>query len=165
MPPVLGAILALALVPAGCSYAPEQPVAYSHAVHAGKYQIQCLHCHFGAERSRHAGVPPAQACMNCHSQVKRDSPEVEKISAAVNSGKPIAWVRVHRFPDHAFFDHSRHVKVAEIRCQTCHGPVETMNRVYQVESMGMGFCLDCHRNTQPSADGFKPSIDCAGCHS
>ncbi len=157
-------LAALTVLAAGCSYTPQQPIEYSHAVHAGKFQMECLHCHFNAERSRHAGVPPAQTCMNCHSQVKRDSPEIVKISEALKAGTPIEWVRVHRFPDHAFFDHSRHVKVAEIRCQQCHGPVETMTRVYQVENMTMGFCLDCHRQTDASKDGFKPSIDCAGCH-
>lgn len=157
-------VVTVALLFTSCAYAPEQPIAYSHALHAGKYQIDCLHCHFGAERSRHAGVPPAQACMNCHSQVKRDSPEVQKISAAMETGKPIMWVRVHRFPDHAFFDHSRHVVEAGIRCQTCHGPVETMTRVHQVESMSMGFCLDCHRKSEQSGNGFKPSTDCIACH-
>ena len=153
----------LAVLLHGCAYAPEQPIAYSHETHAGKYKMECLHCHFGAERSRHAGVPPAQTCMNCHSQVKRDSPEVAKISAAIDSGTPIKWVRVNRLPDHAFFDHSRHVVAGDIRCQTCHGDVETMTRVKQV-GMGMGFCLDCHRKTDPAKDGFKPSTDCAGCH-
>ncbi len=160
------AVLAVmaALLAAGCAYTPQQPIEYSHAVHAGKYKMECLHCHFNAERSRHAGVPPAQTCMNCHSQVKRESPEVVKIGEAIKSGKPIQWVRVHRFPDHAFFDHSRHVKVAEIQCQTCHGPVETMARVYQVESMSMGFCIDCHRKSTPTKDGYNPSTDCSACH-
>jgi hypothetical protein len=162
--PTAALVVVTALLAAGCAYTPEQPIEYSHAVHAGKYQMECLHCHFTAERSRHAGVPPAQVCMNCHAQVKRDSPEVVKISEALKSGKPIAWVRVHRFPDHAFFDHSRHVKVAGIRCQTCHGPVETMGRVRQVETMNMGFCVDCHRNGQAPKDGFRPSTDCSGCH-
>jgi predicted CXXCH cytochrome family protein len=157
-------LITMTLATASCAYTPRQPIEYSHAVHAGKYKLECLHCHFGAERSRYAGVPPAQVCMNCHAQVKRDAPEVVKISDAVKSGKPIAWVRVHRFPDHAFFDHSRHVKVAEIQCQTCHGPVETMARVYQVETMSMEFCVDCHRNTRPSKNGPQPSTDCSSCH-
>lgn len=145
-------------------YEPEQPIAYSHAVHAGRLQIDCLYCHFGAERSRHAGVPPAQVCMNCHSQIKRDAPDVQKIDAAVESGTPIAWTRVHRFPDHAYFDHSRHVAVAAIQCQSCHGPVETMTRVRQVGSMSMGFCLDCHRKSERSGNGPAASTDCSTCH-
>ena len=160
-----------ALLLVGCNmignqqgYEPEQPIAYSHALHAGRFQIGCLYCHFGAERSRHAGVPPAQVCMNCHSQIKRDSPEVQKIDAAVESGTPIAWTRVHRFPDHAYFDHSRHVAVAGIQCQSCHGPVETMTRVRQAGSMSMGFCLDCHRKGEQSGKGFAPSTDCSACH-
>ena len=145
-------------------YAPEQPIAYSHAVHAGRFQIDCLYCHFGAERSRHAGVPPAKVCMNCHSQIKRDSPDIQKIDAAIESGTPIAWTRVHRFPDHAYFDHSLHVAVAGIRCQSCHGPVETMTRLRQAGSMSMGFCLDCHRKSERSATGPVPSTDCSVCH-
>src|SRR3989338_9888205 len=82
-------VLTVALLAAGCAYTPQQPIEYSHAVHAGEYKMECLHCHFGAERSRHAGVPPAQTCMNCHSQVKRESPEIVKIGEAMKSGKPI----------------------------------------------------------------------------
>ncbi len=160
---LLFALSALLLL-GSCAYAPEQPIAYSHAAHAGKYKIECLHCHFGAERSRHAGVPPAQVCMNCHSQVKLDSPEVQKISAAVESKTPIQWVRVNRLPDHAFFDHSRHVREGNIRCQTCHGPVETMTRVRQVRGMGMGSCVACHRKSGLPGNGFKPSTDCSACH-
>jgi len=154
-----------ALLLAGCNVGSQQ--GYSHAVHAGQRQIDCLYCHFGAERSRHAGVPPAQVCMNCHSQVKRDSPEVQKIEAAVDSGTPIAWTRVHRFPDFAYFDHSRHVAVAGIQCQSCHGPVETMTRVRQVGSMSMGFCVDCHRKSGQPVTGLAPSApstDCTACH-
>ena len=145
-------------------YEPLQPIAYSHAVHAGQFKLDCLFCHYGAERSRHAGVPPAQVCMNCHSQVKSDSPEIQKISTAMESGTPIAWTRVHRLPDHAYFDHSRHVASAGIRCQTCHGPVETMTRVRQEGTMSMGFCLDCHRKSGASGNAPVPSTDCSVCH-
>lgn len=152
----------------GCSvgtqqgYAPVQPVAYSHALHAGEYQLDCRYCHFGAEKSRHAGVPPLSVCMNCHEKVKRDSPEVARVVQAVESGRPIEWVKVHRLPDHAFFSHASHV-AAQVKCQTCHGPVETMVRVEQVETMNMGWCLDCHRRSS-ARDGVTPPTDCSACH-
>lgn len=144
-------------------YEPVQPIAYSHATHAGELKIDCQYCHFGAGRSRHAGVPPARICMNCHSQVRRDAPEIQKIVEAIATGVPIEWVRVHRLPDHAFFDHSSHVR-AEVACQQCHGPVEAMVRVSQVETMSMGFCLDCHRTTAAQRPDLAPPTDCAACH-
>lgn len=163
------AAAALALTLGGCSctmgsqqgYAPEQPVAYSHALHAGELQLDCQYCHFGASRSRHAGIPPAQVCMNCHTQVLKDSPEVKKVAAAVAEDRPIQWVKVHRLPDHAFFSHQNHVQ-GGVACQECHGPVETMVRVEQVERMTMGWCLDCHRARAPQVSAA--TTDCAGCH-
>ncbi|WP_338864411.1 cytochrome c3 family protein [Myxococcus stipitatus] len=147
-----GAIAALGL--GGCNgpvnnqqgHMPAQPVAFSHAVHAGQYELDCQYCHVGAESSRHAGVPSTSVCMNCHSQVKKDSPEVQKVIAAVAAKASIEWVRVHRLPDHAYFNHASHV-TAGLACQTCHGKVEEMVRVEQVAPMTMGWCLDCHRKT------------------
>lgn len=165
---VLAATLAV-----GCSvgsqqgYEPEQPIAFSHALHAGEYKIECLYCHSGAERSRHAGVPSPSVCMNCHSQVKKDSPEVLKVAQAITSGRPIEWVKVHRLPDFAYFNHSRHVTRGGVACQSCHGPVQTMARVKQVESMSMGWCLDCHRavaRDPANAGTLSPPTDCAACH-
>ena len=146
-------------------YEPAQPIAYSHALHAGERKIDCQYCHFGAEKSRHAGVPPTSVCMGCHKQVRPDSPEVKKIAAAYSAGKSIEWVKVHRLADFVYFNHSRHV-AANVACQTCHGPVETMTRVRQVETMSMGWCLDCHRNPPPGPGGstLKPPADCAACH-
>jgi hypothetical protein len=146
-------------------YEPEQPIAYSHALHAGDLKMDCLYCHFGAEKSRHAGVPPASVCMNCHTRVLPDSPEVQKIRAAIDTGRPIAWTKVHRLPDFAYFNHARHVS-AGVLCQSCHGPVETMVRVRQVETMSMGWCLDCHRNPPqgPGGTTLSPPTDCAACH-
>lgn len=163
-----GALCALSL--GGCSgpvnnqqgHMPAQPVAFSHAVHAGQYGLDCQYCHVGAERSRHAGVPSASVCMNCHTQVKKDSPEIQKVAAAVAANAPIEWVRVHRLPDHAFFNHASHV-TAGLKCQTCHGQVQEMVRVEQVEPMTMGWCLDCHRKM--SAEGLSaptPSAPRAG---
>lgn len=144
-------------------YEPAQPIAYSHALHAGELQMSCQYCHYGAERSRHAGVPSASICMNCHTRVLPDSPEIKKIAKAVESNTPIAWIRVHRLPDHAFFDHASHTR-ANVACQTCHGAVESMVRVSQVETMSMGWCLDCHRATAAAAPDRAPSTDCTTCH-
>lgn len=141
-------------------YEPVQPIAFSHALHAGEYQISCTYCHYGAERGRHAGVPAASICMNCHTQVKKDSPEVQKVAQAVSSGTPLRWVKVHRLPDFAYFNHASHVTTGGLKCQTCHGPVETMVRLKQEGPMSMGWCLDCHRETV----GGDPPEDCAACH-
>lgn len=147
------AVLAIAVM-AGCEvnnrgYAPRQPIAYSHAAHAGGSQIDCQYCHFQAERGRYAGIPPAQICMNCHTQVLKDSEEVLKVKRAIDSGEPIQWVRVHRLPDHAYFNHSAHVVTGGIECQECHGPVESMGLVRQDAPLTMGWCLECHRTEQP----------------
>jgi hypothetical protein len=147
-------------------YEPEQPIAFSHALHAGDYQISCLYCHGGAERSRHAGVPAASVCMNCHSKVLPDSPEIKKIATAIETNTPIEWVKVHRLPDFAWFDHSRHVN-AGVQCQSCHGAVEQMVRVKQEQTMTMGWCLSCHRataNDPANAGILAPPSDCAACH-
>ncbi len=166
--------LAIAILCAGCEtgfltqqgYEPAQPIAYSHALHAGQFQMNCKYCHFGAAQSRHAGVPPAQVCMGCHSQVKKTAPEVLKISEAVDKGKPIAWARVHRLPDFVWFSHQNHV-AANLECQKCHGEVQTFVRVRQVETMTMGWCLDCHRTTledPKNAGKLAPPTDCSACH-
>lgn len=156
------------LLAAGCNntlvtqqgYAPEQPIAFSHATHAGHYGLDCQYCHTGAEKSRHSGVPPSTLCLNCHTQVKTDSPEIQKVVASIKAGQPIAWTRVHRLPDHAYFNHASHV-TAGLECQKCHGKVEEMVRVEQVERMTMGWCLDCHRKTleeQPKEGAPSPAL-------
>ena len=149
------------------NYEPPQPIAYSHALHAGEFQMNCKYCHFGAEQSRHAGVPPAAVCMGCHAQVKKDAPEIVKLAKAVQDGTPIEWTRVHRLPDFAWFSHANHVS-AGLECQKCHGPVQEMVRVRQVETMTMGWCIDCHRQTladpQSQAKKLSPPTDCAACH-
>ena len=148
-------------------YQPEQPIAFSHKIHAGDNQIQCLYCHFGAEQGRHAGVPPTELCLNCHKITKKDSPEVQKIHQALKSGEPVAWIKVNHFPDFAYFNHAQHVKVGKVSCQECHGPVETMDRVKQVGNLSMGWCLDCHRQKNISPPNDHKSAkggDCARCH-
>ena len=167
------ALAGAALAAPGCDggvgtrqgYEPEQPIAYSHALHAGELAIDCQYCHFGADTSRHAGVPPAHGWMKSPTEVLKDSPEIQKLKSAMDSGKPIEWVKVHRLADFVYFNHSRHVG-AGVACQQCHGPIETMPRVRQVETMTMGWCLDCHRNPPAAPDGAKlaPPTDCAACH-
>ena len=125
-------------------YAPEQPIPFSHKLHAGDNKIACAYCHSSVEKSAHASVPSVNVCMNCHTVVKTDSPYIKKIWEAFQSGRPIEWVRVHELPDHAYFNHKRHVG-AGVSCQTCHGEVQAMEKVYQKAPLTMGWCLDCHR--------------------
>ncbi len=126
-------------------YAPVQPIPYSHQLHPGTLRIPCEYCHNGVLKSRQAGIPTVQKCMNCHSVTKTDSPDILKLAAVYESEEPLEWVRVHSLPDHVYFDHRPHVH-AEIICQTCHGEVQTMNIVYQDMSMRMSNCLGCHRD-------------------
>jgi hypothetical protein len=139
-------------------YSPTQPIAYSHKVHAGDYQIECEYCHTGAATSRQANIPSANVCMNCHSAIVKiigaDGPseEIQKIYDAVENNKPIEWVRVHNLPDFAYFNHAQHFKVGNIECQDCHGPIETMEVVRQHSTLTMGWCIDCHRETVIQTD-------------
>lgn len=180
-------------------YEPVQPIAYSHRLHAGELQIDCLYCHSGAETSRHAGIPSASVCMNCHKFVSASlgavraedelaqqenrrprevvSPELAKLYSALGLGEnrepddglkpePIAWIKVHNLPDYAYFDHRAHLG-AGVKCQTCHGPVETMERVRQVEDLSMGWCVNCHRAANQSGISGRAvdaSTNCSICH-
>jgi len=137
-------------------YAPKQPVPFSHKLHAGTRKIPCLYCHSNAERSRHATVPAGNVCMNCHLVVRTDSPSIQLVTSLYQANKPMQWVRVHRLPDYVYFSHRWHV-ARGIKCQTCHGPVETMDVVRQVSSLKMGWCIDCHRLN-------KASTECNTCH-
>lgn len=188
-------------------YAPRQPIAFSHRLHAGELGVSCLYCHSGAERSRNAGIPSLGTCMNCHSKVGSSflaaraeaaaaekegrkprpvvSDEIRKLYDALGldeqgrkvPGKetaPPRWVRVHNLPDFVYFDHRPHVAAA-VACQTCHGPVETMERMRQESSLSMGSCVSCHRSTKVDApllnwprkapeDERHASVDCKACH-
>ena len=125
-------------------YAPEQPIAFPHRVHAGDNSIPCLYCHSGARTSRHAGIPSASVCMNCHALLSKQTVEIQKLKESVAQQRPIAWVKVHNLPDFVYFNHSQHV-VSGVTCERCHGGVATMDRVQQVSPLTMGWCLDCHR--------------------
>jgi hypothetical protein len=158
-------------------YAPEQPIAFPHKVHAGDNKIPCLYCHYAARTSRHAGIPPASLCMNCHTMLEKQTVAIEKLKEAVQQQRPIAWVKVHNLPDFVYFNHSQHV-LSGVACQRCHGPVESMDRVQQVAPLTMGWCLQCHREHAniPTVDlqraalslshKQKPvaGLDCASCH-
>jgi hypothetical protein len=131
-------------------YAPDQPIPFSHKLHAGKYNIPCMYCHTGVEKSKHATVPSMNVCMNCHSVVKPESPHIQKLQALYKEGKEaFQWVKVNDLPDHVNFNHKRHVTKG-IACETCHGDVKRMDVVRQDKPLTMGWCLDCHRgNTAP----------------
>lgn len=128
-------------------YAPTQPIAFSHKLHAGEYKIGCNYCHTGVYKSKSASIPSANICMNCHNAIKQESPEIQKIYKAISSGRPIEWVRVHNLPDLANFNHATHAKVGGIECKNCHGPIETMEVVQQYSPLTMGWCINCHRET------------------
>jgi cytochrome c2 len=133
-------------------YSPDQPIAFSHKVHAADNQIDCQYCHFTVNDSRHAGIPPVQLCMNCHNVVKQGpntgTEEIAKIYAAIESGKPTQWVKVHNLPDHVYFNHAQHVNIGKIACEECHGEVKAMDRIVQMQDLSMGWCINCHRNTE-----------------
>ncbi len=129
-------------------YAPTQPIAFSHKLHAGTNKIQCQTCHTSVEKSKNANIPSTNICMNCHSYVKKESPEIQKLYKAMETGQPVEWIRVHNLPDFVYFNHSQHVKVAGLECQECHGPIEEMEVVNQHSSLTMGWCIDCHRKKE-----------------
>ena len=138
-------------------YAPKQPIAFSHKIHAGQYQIDCNYCHTGVMNSKNANIPSPNICMNCHNQIKQGTltgeGEIAKIVRAYETNTPIEWVRVHNLPDLAYFNHAQHVNVGGVECQTCHGPIETMDVVRQHSLLTMGWCIDCHRKTDLNTRG------------
>lgn len=148
-------------------YAPSQPIPFSHRIHAGNNRIPCQYCHTGADRSRHAGVPPLLTCMNCHRVTKVDSPWIQKIAKMVGDDEAIRWERVYALPDHVYFDHRPHVN-AGISCQACHGAVVGMETLSRAMNMRMGACLECHRNPKGALPAGSPVLRgpeyCAACH-
>jgi hypothetical protein len=130
-------------------YAPQQPVPYSHKLHVGELGIDCRYCHANIERSQEAMIPPTQACIGCHSVVKKDSPKLEAVRASWSGGTPVEWVRVHRLADYVYFDHSVHLAKG-VGCVSCHGRIDKMDVVRQDKPLSMGFCLECHRDPKPN---------------
>jgi hypothetical protein len=126
-------------------YQPEQPIPYSHKLHAGEMGMDCRYCHVGVEKSAVASVPPTQVCMNCHAQVKKDSPKLQALRDSWATGNPVPWVKVHKSPDYVYFNHARHV-TRGVGCVECHGRIDQMVTVKQVQPLSMGWCLECHRD-------------------
>ncbi len=173
-------------------YRPKQPVPYSHKLHAGDLGMDCRYCHIGVEKSAHASLPATSTCMNCHTQVAAKSEKLLPVRESYATNKPIQWVKVHKVPDFAYFNHSTHVN-AGVGCKSCHGNVAQMDErgVMQVEPLSMGWCLDCHRNPEPhlrpkseitnmdwvmpanqkefaakliAEKKINPPVDCGACH-
>lgn len=171
-------------------YQPQQPVPYSHKLHAGDLGMDCRYCHSNVEFSAKATVPPTQTCMNCHTLVLPESKKLLPVRESWTSNEPIEWVRIHKLPDYAYFDHSAHLN-AGVGCASCHGNVAEMEKVIQVEPLSMGWCLDCHRDPdqhlRPAGEitnmnwippenqaefaarvkadkKIAPPQDCSGCH-
>lgn len=160
-------------------YAPIQPIHYSHRIHAGTSQIDCKYCHSSARESKHSGIPSLNVCMNCHKSIGEVAQstyqegmeeygidynkEIQKLYAAtgwdsdeqkfVGEEQPVRWVRIHNLPDLAYFNHAQHVTAGNIACQTCHGPVEEMEIMYQYSPLTMGWCINCHRETNVDLQG------------
>lgn len=171
-------------------YQPVQPVPYSHKLHVGQMGMDCRYCHTGVEISAVAMVPPTQTCMNCHTLIKPDSPKLTALRASWETGMPMRWIRIHKVPDYAYFDHSAHLRVG-VGCESCHGNIAEMEVVELAKPLSMSWCLECHRNPDqhlrpldevtvmgwtPPADQseraaaikaqfkIKPPITCSGCH-
>ena len=171
-------------------YRPQQPIEFSHKLHAGELQISCYYCHYTVERSAVASVPSTQLCMNCHQLVGRDRPTLEPLRQSASTGQPISWVRVHKVPEFAYFPHAPHI-TAGVGCSSCHGNVKAMDEIQQVEPLSMAWCLDCHRDPKPHLRApeelldtawqapedqavraakwmnerqLAPPVDCTGCH-
>lgn len=149
---------------------PAQPIRFSHEIHVGANGIGCLYCHAFAERSPVAGVPSMARCQGCHKFVKEDkekpalTAEIKALLTYLESEKPIAWVRVHRLPDHVYFTHQRHV-LAGVQCRECHGEVEKMDVVRQVAPLTMRWCLECHKRKQAERPLERAHLtDCVNCH-
>jgi hypothetical protein len=166
--------------PAGAEPSP-QPVNFPHNVHVQQYRIDCQYCHADARRSEYAGLPSVARCMGCHRITAADKAEIKKLAEYAARGEPIPWVRVYKVPEFTYFPHKPHVR-AGVRCQTCHGPVETMTTVGAVSGprltndllnlagfrpaappLTMGWCVDCHRN-ENAARGARAPLDCVTCH-
>ncbi len=130
-------------------YRPKQPVPYSHKLHAGDMGMDCRYCHTAVDESKYASVPPTQTCMNCHTLVGQESQSLLPVRESWATGEPIEWVRIHKMPDYAYFNHASHVNKG-VGCYSCHGNIAQMEVVQQVQPMNMGWCLDCHRNPEPN---------------
>ena len=167
----VGGLLGLVMVLGRSSYVTraneyiEQPIQFSHLHHVGDDGIDCRYCHTSVETSTFAGIPPTKTCMNCHSQLWANSPFLEPVRASLRDDKSLHWIRVHDLPDFVYFNHSIHVKKG-MGCETCHGRVDQMPLMQQVNSLQMEWCLNCHRNPEqfvrPRSEiftmGYRPVV-------
>lgn len=171
-------------------YAPEQPVPYSHALHAGDLGIDCRYCHTGVETTAKATIPPTATCMNCHAKIKTESEKLAVVRESARTGQAIPWVRVHDLPDFVYFNHAGHIQ-SGVGCVSCHGQINRMTVVEQAAPLNMGWCLECHRDPDPhlrpqefvtdmtwapagdpaelgarlrAEHNINPSTDCTTCH-
>lgn len=143
--------------------APIQPIGtFSHKIHAGDNKIPCLYCHIGADKSPVARVPAVETCMGCHKLVATQKPGIVKLTQYWNNKQAIPWVKVNDIPDHVRFTHKRHIQ-AGIACQTCHGEIQTEERVKLAHTLNMGFCVTCHKQ-RINDPVHATSLDCATCH-
>ena len=150
---------------------PQQPIAFSHKLHAGQKKIDCQYCHAYARRSIEAGIPTVSRCMGCHQYIGVQKPEIQKLTINYWLKKqPIPWVNIYRVPGYVYFPHKRHI-AAGLRCQECHGPVETMEQVYLYQSprfknttLQMGWCLECHESKSAATGLQRAPTDCITCH-
>jgi hypothetical protein len=171
-------------------YEPKQPVPYSHALHVGKLGLDCRYCHVGVETTANATIPTVETCMGCHKAVATTKASLQPVRDSFATGQPIEWVRVHKVPDYAYFNHSAHVSRG-VGCVECHGRIDKMEVVSQVSDLSMAWCIDCHRNPEPhlrpkefvtvmdwnptedrvelgkelrKLHNLNPSTDCTTCH-
>ena len=171
-------------------YQPEQPVPYSHKLHAGSMGMDCTYCHYTVTKASFAAVPPTEVCMNCHAQVRKESKKLEPIRKSYETGKPVEWLKIHKLPDYVYFNHQAHV-TSGVSCVSCHGRIDQMVEVRQVQPLNMSWCLACHRDPAPNirpahlvtkldwkpegdprvigaeliaAKNINPPMNCSGCH-
>ena len=173
-------------------YSPEQPVPYSHKLHAGTMGIDCTYCHYTVTKAGFAAVPTTETCMNCHAKVKEKSEKLAPVRESYKTGNPVEWIQIHKLPDYVYFNHRAHIS-AGVSCVVCHGRIDQMVEVHQVQPLNMAWCLECHRNPAPrlrpaefvtkldweppagrdaaeigreviAAKNIHPPVNCSGCH-
>ena len=171
-------------------YQPVQPVPYSHKLHAGNLGMDCTYCHYTVEKAAYSAIPTTEVCMNCHVRIKPQSQRLQKVRESYATGESIPWVKIHKLPDYVFFNHSAHV-TAGVSCVSCHGRIDQMIEVKEVQPLNMAWCLECHRNPAPNlrpvefvtklgwvpdrdpveigkeiiaAKHINPPQNCSGCH-
>ena len=140
---------------------PAQPINFPHPTHVKTLGMNCLYCHYSANNSPDPGLPAVGTCMGCHTVIATGKPEIQKLAGYWSKQRPVPWVRIHRVPEYVRFPHMRHVNKG-VSCQTCHGDIQDMDRVYQAKSLNMGWCVRCH--VGQSNPPFKARYDCSSCH-